>query len=70
MVIGCDDTARGMLKVRMLLLELVAEWLRRWTQDLGIWGLILAAMVRCKDLGQALNPHRLCLLSSNGYQVD
>ena len=31
--------------------------------------LILTALVLCKSLGQALNPHHLCPPSSNGYQV-
>ena len=48
----------------------VAEWLRCWTRDLAVWGSIPAVPVMCKSLGQALNPHRLCPPSSNGYQVE
>ena len=35
--------------------ERVAEWLRSWTRDLGVWGSIHAVSVMCKSLGQALN---------------
>ena len=40
-----------------------------WTQDLTIWGSIPEAPVKCKSLGQALNPHCLWSPSSNGYLV-
>ena len=53
-----------------LCVEHMAEWLRRWTRDIGVWGSIPAAPVMCKSLGQTLNPHRLCPPSSNGYQVE
>ena len=52
------------------LVEHVAEWLRHWTQNLGVWGSIPTALVTCKSLGQAFNPHQLCQPSSNGYQVE
>ena len=51
-------------------MEYVVEWLRHWTQDLGVWGSIPRVLVMCKSLGQALNPHRLCPPGSNGYQVE
>ena len=50
--------------------EHVAEWLRHWTQDLGIGVRSRSAVVTCKSLGQALNPHYLCPPSMNGYQVE
>ena len=50
-------------------MERVTEWLRRGTRDLGVWGSIHEAPVRCKNPGQALNPHRLWPPSSNGYLV-
>ena len=52
----------------VILVEHMAEWLRHWTRDLGVWGSIPAAPVMCKSVGQALNPH--CPPSSNGYQVE
>ena len=55
---------------RLVLVEHVAQWLRHWTQDLGVWGSIPAALLMCKSLGQALNPHRLCPPCSNMYQVE
>ena len=51
-------------------LEHVAEWLRHWTQYLGVWGSIAATPVMCKGLGQALNPHHLWPPSSNEYHVE
>ena len=48
----------------------MAEWLRRWTRDLVVWGSIPSPSVMCKSLGKALNPHRLCPPNSNGYQVE
>ena len=48
----------------------MAEWLRRWTRDLGVFGSIPAALVMYKSLGQALNPHRLCPPSCDGHQVE
>ena len=54
----------------LALVEHVAEWLRCWTQDLGVWVAILAALVTCKNFEQALNRHRRCQPNSNGYQVD
>ena len=50
-----------------LLIEFVAEWFRHSTRDQGVWVSIPAALVICESLGQALNPHRLCPPSSNGY---
>ena len=47
-----------------------STWLRRWTQDLGVRGLIPAALVTGKNLSQALNPRLLCSPSSHGYQVE
>ena len=38
--------------------------------DLRSRGLIPTALVMCKSLGQALNPHCLCQPNSNGYQVE
>ena len=51
-----------------MLVGLVTEWLRRWTQDQGVCGLIPTALVMCNCLEQALNPQRLCLHSNNGYR--
>ena len=51
-------------------MESMAEWLRHWTQDQGVWGSISSALVMWKILGQALIPHRLSPPSSNGYQVE
>ena len=34
------------------------------------WSSIPSELVMRKSLGQALNPHRLCLRTSNGYQVE
>ena len=34
------------------------------------WGLIPTALILCKNLGQVLNPHRLCTPNSIGYQVE
>ena len=48
----------------------MAQRLRYWTQDQGVWGLIPAALVMCKSLGTALIPNCLWLPSSNGYQVE
>ena len=56
--------------VIMMFVERVAEWLKRMTRDLGVWGSIPAALVMCRSLGQALNPHRLWPPSSNGYLVE
>ena len=42
----------------------------RWTQKSRGLGFIPTALVMCKSLGQALNPHSLYPASSNGYQVD
>ena len=50
--------------------ERVAECLRRWTRDLGVWSSIPPVPVMFNSLGQALNPHRFCPPSSNGYQVE
>ena len=50
-----------------IIVERLAERLRRWTQGLEIWGSIPASPVMCKSLGQALNPHCLWPPSSNGY---
>ena len=50
--------------------ERVAEWLRHWTQDLKVWGPMSAALIMCKSLGQALNPHCFYPPSSNGYRVE
>ena len=47
----------------------MAERLRSWTQDPGVWGSIPATSVMGKNLGQALNPHCLLPPSSNGYLV-
>ena len=33
----------------------VAEWLRHWTRDQGVWGSIPKALVMSKNLGQAVN---------------
>ena len=49
--------------------ERMAEWLTRWTRDLEVLGLLSSVVVLCKNLGHALNPHRLCLPSRYGYQV-
>ena len=54
----------------MVIMERVTELLSYWTQDLEVWGSISAAVVMCKNLGEALNPYRLCSPSSNGYQVE
>ena len=51
-------------------MEHVAEWLRRWIRDLGVWGSSPAAPIMCKSLGHALNTHRFCPPSSNRYQVE
>ena len=50
--------------------ECMAEWLRHWTQDLGVLGSIPAMPIMCEIHGQALNPHCFCPLSNNGYQVE
>ena len=42
--------------------ERVAEWLRRWTRDLGVRGSIPAAPVMCKKPSARVYPHRLCLI--------
>ena len=47
-----------------------AKWLRHWTWGLRVWGSIPVAPVMCRNLLQALNPHRLCSPSSNRYQVE
>ena len=47
----------------------MAEQWRRGTRDLGVWGSIPEALVRCNSLGQTLNPHYLWPPSSNGYLV-
>ena len=39
------------------------KWLRHWTRQQEVWGLIPAALVMNKSPGQALNTP-----SSNGYQ--
>ena len=49
---------------------LVKRLIMRWTRDQGAWGSIPTAFVMCKSLWQALNPHRRCPPSSNGYQVE
>ena len=56
--------------IRLLCCKHVAEWLRRRTRDLEVWGSIPVAPVMCRSLGQALNPHRLWSPSSNGYLVE
>ena len=51
-------------------LENVAEWLRHWTRDLGVWDSILQCWSCVKRLGKAFNPHCLLQPSSNGHQVE
>ena len=58
-----------LLPTWLIFVERVAERLRHGTRDLGVWGSIPGAPVRCKSLGQALNPHCLWPPSSNGYLV-
>ena len=53
----------------VMYVERVAEQLRHWTQDLGVWGSIPEVPVRCKSLGQSLNLHCLWPSSRNGYLV-
>ena len=48
----------------------MTEWLGHWTWYLGVIGSIPVALVMCKSLGQALNPHHPCTPSCNGYQVE
>ena len=48
----------------------MAEWLRHWTGNLGLWDLIPAALVMCKILWHGLNPHCVCPHISNGYQME
>ena len=50
-------------------MKCVAEWLRHWTRDQGVWSSIPEALM-CKSVGQIFNPHRLCLPSRHGYQVE
>ena len=48
----------------------VAEYLRCWTWDQGVWGLIPAVLVMRRILWQALNPHCLWPPCSNRYQLE
>ena len=67
-IISACHTALCVLSV--IQIERMAERLRRLTRDLAVRRSIPAALVMCKSLGQALNPHRLCPPSINGYQVE
>ena len=53
----------------VLYAERVADRLRRLTRGIMVWSSIPDALVRCKSLGQALNPQCLWSPSSNGYLV-
>ena len=55
------------LFLSLVSLSLSIEWLKRWTRTLRVWGSYPADPVH---FGQALNPHRLCPTSSNGYQIE
>ena len=55
--------------VNVAFVELVAQR-RHWTRNQRVWGSIPTALVMSKILGQALNLHRLCPPSNNGYQVE
>ena len=50
--------------------ECVAKWLRHWTRYQEVSALIPTALVRCKDLGQAVSPHGFCPPNLWWYQVE